>query len=102
MNTYVDMLMSNHKLVSNSSDEMSETYESVLISQKGGDPNNENDKLKYIATGSFPPIYIMTAEEKKEEEKIEKTRGFTVQKTAVSIKEIMQERRDDKKPFVIL
>jgi hypothetical protein len=102
MDTYIDLLMKNHKLVSDSSDEMPKTYNSILITQKGGNPDNESDKLKHVATGSFPPIYIMTAEEKQKEEELEKTRGYTSKNTAVSIKEIMQERREDKKPFAIL
>ncbi len=100
--SYIDSLMKNHKLMSDSSDDIPKTYNSVLITQKGGNPNDEKDKLKHVATGSFPPIYIMTKEDKLKEEEQEKTRGFTSKNTAVSIKEIMQERREDKKPFAIL
>jgi hypothetical protein len=102
MNTYIDSLMTNHRLDSNSSDDMYNAYNSVIIKQKGGNPNEENDRIKHTATGSFPPIYVMTKEEKKKEEEVEKTRGFTSKNTAVSIKEIMQERREDKKPFITL
>ena len=101
MNNYFDMLMTNHKLVSNSSDEQLPNLEHVIIKQNGGDPKKSSDKYKNISTGSFPPLYLMTAEEKEKEEQ-NKARTFSAptNKTALSIKEIMQERRDDKKPFI--
>lgn len=101
MDTYLDQLMTNHQLMSNSSDEEVNTYSSLVIKQKGGDPDNMHDKLKHIATGSFPPIYLMTKEDIKKEEELEKTRAFSKPSVAVSIKEIMKERRD-KKPFISL
>lgn len=101
-NNYVDSLMKNHELASDSSDDLYNAYSSLVIKQRGGNPDDDGDKLKHTATGSFPPIYIMTAEEKKKEEEMEKTRGFTSKNTALSIKEIMQIRRDDKKPFITL
>lgn len=97
METYLDLLMQNHELISNSSDDKSITLEDLIIKQKGG------DKLKHVATGSFPPIYMISPGENKKDEDIDKTRGFEkTKKTAVSIKEIMQGRRDDKKPFISL
>jgi len=104
MSTYVDLLMTNHTLQSdNSSDDVLQYYRSVAINQKGGDPKNQKDVLKHTATGSFPPLYVATKQDLKKEEELDKNRGFPKQnKTAVSIKEIMQERRNDVKPFFSL
>jgi len=101
MSAVIDMFMTNHKLSSYSSTEEPDTYNSILIKQKGGDPSNNSDVLKNVATGSFPPIYFISQEEREQKEK-DKSRTFAapIKKTAVSIKEIMQERRDDKKPFI--
>lgn len=101
MNSHLDMIMTNHPLISDSSDEQIQTIDRVVIKQNGGDPNKKNDKLKNIHTGSFPPLFLMTKEEQEKEEQ-NKARTFSAQtnKTALSIKEIMQERRGDKKPFI--
>ena len=101
MSDILDMFMTNHKITQYSSSDEPDTYNSILIKQKGGNPSNNSDVLKNVATGSFPPIYFVTKEEKDKEEK-DKSRTFAtpIKKTAVSIKEIMQERRDDKKPFI--
>lgn len=99
METCVDMLMRNHKLVTDSSSEEPMSYSSIIRKQMGGD---KNSVIKNVATGSFPPIYFITPEEKEKEEEV-KNRTFSTlnKKTALSIKEIMQERReDDKKPFI--
>jgi hypothetical protein len=65
-------------------------------SQLGGENINK-------PTGSFPPIYEISQEQKEKEEK-DKNRGFATlkNKSSVSIKEIMQERREEKKPFLEL
>jgi hypothetical protein len=104
MNTYVDLLMTNHKLESeSSSDDVAQYYRSIAVGQKGGNAKNQKDILKHTSTGSFPPVYIATKQDIKKEEEMDKNRGFPKQnKTAVSIKEIMQERRDDVKPFFSL
>ena len=100
--SYIDNLMTNHKLAT-SSDDHSDSFQDLIIKQAGGDPDSEKDRFKHIATGSFPPIYIMTREEKDLEE-ISKNRTFAApnKKTALSIKEIMKERRDTDtaKPFI--
>lgn len=95
--------MTNHELTYDSFDEEEFKLDNIVIKQNGGDPNNKNDVLKNIPTGSFPPIFLMTPEEQEKEEQ-NKSRTFSAQtnKTALSIKEIMQERRDDKKPFISL
>lgn len=102
-NTYLDTMMTNHPLISDSSDEQEHTLEAIVIKQNGGDPKKKSDQLKNKPTGSFPPLYLMTPEELEREEQ-NKARTFSAptSKTALSIKEIMQERRDDKKPFISL
>lgn len=94
--------MTNHPLISDSSDdELNTNFRSVIIKQSGGDPKNKNEVLKKMPTGSFPPLFMLTKEEIEKEEK-NKARTFSApsNKTALSIKEIMQERRDDKKDFI--
>lgn len=54
-------------------------------------------KLKAIPSGGFPPIVKCKKSDKLIEE--DKMRGFSTNNTAVSIKEIMKERRDEK-PFI--
>lgn len=101
-NRYIDELMSNHPLISDSSDDkLDEDYRKVIIKQSGGDSTDKTNMLKNMPSGSFPPLFIMTKEEIEKEEK-NKARTFSTQssKTALSIKEIMQDRRDDKKDFL--
>ena len=106
MSAYLDMMMTNHPLITDSSasdNENNYNFNSVVIKQGGGDPKNKNDILKKIPTGSFPPLFMITKEEQEKEEQ-NKARTFSApsNKTALSIKEIMQERREDKKPFISL
>ena len=103
MSNYLDAIMTNHNFVATSSDESLNNFSDIIIKQNGGDPTKSNDILKNVPTGSFPPLFIMTPEEQEKEEK-NKARLFSpsTNKTALSIKEIMQERRDDKKPFISL
>lgn len=103
MTSYVDMLMQNNPFENNSSDEYSKVNKNLTIEQHGGDIEQKTKNIKKFATGSFPPIYIVTKEELEKE--LDKGRGFAKpNKTAVSIKVILQERRDDidKKPFIML
>lgn len=103
MSTYFDIMMSNHPLISDSSDDYDNNLESIVVKQNGGDPKKKSDVLKNIPTGSFPPLFLMTPEElEKEEQNKARTFSASTNKTALSIKEIMQERRDDKKPFISL
>jgi hypothetical protein len=66
--------------------------------KKGGNVNNYKKK----ATGSFPPIYRVSKDQFKDDDN-NKTRQFSkTEKTVLSIKDIMQERRDENKPFIAL
>jgi hypothetical protein len=58
--------------------------------------------LKKLATGSFPPLYIVPKKEQSTEEENKSRAVSKINKTAISIKDIMQERRDDIKPFITL
>lgn len=97
MHSYVDMLMRNDAFENNYSE--SDSYnENIILKQQGGDTD-----ITTVATGSFPPIYIATKEDLEKEKELDKGRGFAKpNKTSVSIKEIMEKRRDDKKPFIAL
>ena len=66
--------------------------------QKGG----SND-YKKKAPGSFPPIYKVSLEQFKDKDDDNKPRQFSKKEQPVlSIKDIMQERRDENKPFISL
>jgi hypothetical protein len=56
------------------------------------------------STGGFPPIYICDEEYKKKENDDKKMRGFSKDDTKIvaSLKDIMEERRTDVKPFIEL
>lgn len=100
-NRYIEELMTNHPLISDSSDDkLSEDFKTVITKQNGGNSNDKNQMLKNMPSGSFPPLFILTKEEKEKEEK-NKARTFSAQssKTILSIKEIMQDRREDNKNF---
>jgi hypothetical protein len=64
--------------------------------------NASTDVLKNRPTGGFPPIFSCKKEIVKESDNI-KTRGFTAdeKKTIVSMKDIIDERRKEIKPFII-
>jgi hypothetical protein len=100
---YLDTILKNNQIGSFSEYDSSDgdTYNSKIIKQKGGNPKNKEDEIKHVATGSFPPLYMVTKEEFKEDDT--KSRGFAskINKTAISIKDIMQERRE-KKPFITI
>jgi hypothetical protein len=72
------------------------------ISQYGG---QNNKILSDVPTGSCPPIFYC---DKKNvdivKEDTNRNKGFSKDsyKTALSIKDIMTERREDKKPFIML
>lgn len=60
--------------------------------------NNEkktNAHLKNAPTGSFPPLFKKEKETHNKKEEETKKRGFAQIKNALSIKEIMNERRDN-------
>lgn len=85
-NNYLDALMQNHALASDSD---STTYSP----QKGGAINTNID----VPTGGFPPIYMCDQVTKDDE--TTKNREYSSHKTAISIKDIMKKRRDTT-PFV--
>lgn len=107
MASYVDMLMRNHKLVSDSSFESPGDYTTISYkkskNKKRKQTGGTNEKIKNTATGSYPPIYKLSKDEKEKKEQ-DKKRGFSAprNKSAVSIKEIMEERREEKTPFLEL
>lgn len=75
----------------------------VLDDQKGGTNKNEQFILENTSTGSFPPIYVSTKDEITREEQLKNRQFVQTNKTVVSMKEIMEERRNEKKkPFISL
>lgn len=57
-------------------------------------------------TGGFPPLYTCKKEEmkKSDDEESTKIRGFAKvdQRIVASLKDIMQERKNEKEPFILL
>lgn len=84
MDRYLDMLMRNYPLGSDSSASENDT-------QLGGAESDDNQN---VPTGGFPPIYLCTKGELKKEEET-KNREFATKKTAVNIRDIMQQKRRD-------
>jgi hypothetical protein len=76
---YINELMKNHYLESES--------ETSTNKQKGG---TINDNEPY---GGFPPIYICKTKEKENEEE-NKLRQYNKHKNALSIKDIMNKRKN--------
>ena len=60
----------------------------------------QNDILRTKPTGGFPQIFVC----RKRTAKRDKVRGFTQdeKKTVASIKDIMEERKKDVRPFIEL
>ena len=75
---YINELMKNHYLESES--------DSINIKQKGGKINNE-------PYGGFPPIFLCETKEIKEEDE-NKNREYNKHKNAISIKQIMEQRKN--------
>jgi hypothetical protein len=65
---------------------------------------NIENNIKTKPTGGFPPLYICNKEKLKKDEDGTKIRGFAKeeQKVVATLKDIMQERRKEKEPFIIL
>jgi len=102
MQNYLDILMQNKFFLSDSSEDIIKTeYPKIskksthVPSKKSQDGGANNDKT--MPTAGFPPIFICQKGDKQQEE--DKNRGFATKKTAVSIKEIMEERRSNT-PFI--
>jgi hypothetical protein len=114
METYIDLLMQNHPAISDSETECTMSYEfnqilternKKLISRQNGGNNKEQNIIKNKPSGSFPPLFPINKkkEESEETEQEHDIRAYEkpTNKTAVSIKEIMEERRNDT-PFIAL
>jgi hypothetical protein len=88
MSDYINEVMKNK--LSETSFDSEYDYPSVDIFMKGGKSSN-------VPTGGFPPLIICDKKEIKEEIKEEeknKVRALETKKTAISIKEIMEERKN--------
>lgn len=100
MNHYLDIISRNHELSEFSSPS---TPTKNNFRQDGGDIKDKKDLLKNTPTGCFPPIYKIKKEDKEKEKNIDKTRAFAQVKTALSIKDIMENRRsNDSQSFITL
>lgn len=84
MSDYINEVMKNK--LSETSFDSEYDFPSVDIFMKGG-------KSSDVPTGGFPPLIICDKKEIKEEEK-NKVRALETKKTAISIKEIMEERKN--------
>jgi len=113
-NAYLENLMQNNSVNVNSSNyyqsngittddytDLSTSYKKNITSTHKLTESSQSGGYEEIGlnntqrpTGGFPPIFKCIREEiTKQEEK--KDRGFATKETAVSIKEIMQHRRDE-------
>lgn len=91
---YLDMLMCNYPLQSDSDDESQ-------IQRGGKSSNSKTGRLVVTEDdkpfGGFPPIFLCA--NKKDLTKETKEREYEKQATSISIKDIMKKRRNDK-PFL--
>jgi hypothetical protein len=95
---YLDMLMRNYPLLSQSSEEEEYRYKfkkSLKKTQKGGAKEEESLDAPF---GGFPPIFLCSNESKIDEPE-KKEREYSKLKTSVSIRDIMKKRRDTT-PFI--
>lgn len=83
MSNYLDILMKNYPLQLTDSDSNNV--------QTGGRQSRSNDVD--FPSGGFPPIYICEVGETMNNEEKKERREYTTNKTAVSIKQIMEKRR---------
>ncbi len=65
---------------------------------------NIEKRINTMPTGGFPPIYICNSDKIKLAEDDNKVRGFSKDnlKIVASLKDIMEERRAEKTPFIVL
>lgn len=109
MQNYLDIIMQNKFFLSDSSEDVNKTMlpkspqkpskKVTKTSQNMSSQSGGADVDKTTPTAGFPPIFICKKGDKQQEE--DKNRGFATKKTAVSIKEIMEERRSNT-PFISL
>ena len=85
---YVDIL----KRVPNKKDKKKEKKKHKSKQRGGEQIDNLDGEIPHIPHGGFPPIYI--CDQFKQEEEPTKEREYTSHKGAVSIKDIMKNRRD--------
>lgn len=105
MNHYLDIISRNHELseFSEFSSQASPIKNHLYSTQSGGNIKDKKDLLKNTSTGCFPPIYKIKKEDKEKEKNVDKTRAFAQVKTALSIKDIMENRRsNDSQSFIAL
>jgi len=106
MNHYLDIISRNHTLSEftyTHTDELSSDNLKNLKNLKGGEQKNKKEIYKTMPTGSFPPIYKIKIDKKEKEKNNDKTRAFAQAKTSLSIKDIMESRRnDDTQSFISL
>lgn len=87
MSNYINKIMSNHVFNSESSEDLYYLYsEHNNNDQSGG----ENKNVSTIPRGGFPPIFIIERENKLVQKT--KNRELIVNKTAISIKTLLQQR----------
>ncbi len=86
--TYIDKLMTNHFIGTESPDFLLSHESEHHYGQKGGDSNNMPPNLPAnVPNGGFPPIYIKTQDDAKQT--ISKNRQFGTIKSAISIKDLL-------------
>jgi len=95
---YIDDLMRNHPLESDDSsdyDDSDQYHRKFKYNKKqyGGATSSSN-----IPNGGFPPLYICDKQDKEDIEN--KNREYSKHKNAISIKQIMEKRRNIT-PFVL-
>ena len=97
MSNYLDTLMLNNNILSDSS--FDEPIKYTSMNKKKIIGGNKDA----MATGSFPPIYKMTEEEKKTQE-LNKSKTFSQNKSkSISdIKKILKQRRENDEVFLDL
>jgi maltooligosyltrehalose synthase len=109
MNNYVNHIIRNYPLESETQSESSTYNDYNEHSMNGGKTSTKFNKTSdnksniqaNIPTGGFPPIYQCSETDKDEliDDDKKKEREFQTHKTSVSIKNIMEKRRNVK-PFI--
>jgi hypothetical protein len=94
MNSFAQITKKKQRGNDNSSRELIELYKSPILNKMGGS-NKKNNSPKNKSTGSFPPIYKISHQEIKKEKEEDKNRGFAKNKSIISIKDIINDRRNE-------
>jgi hypothetical protein len=98
MSNYLDTLMTNNNVLSDSSYDEPVKYTNMKKKTITG------GNIGSVATGSFPPIYKMS-EEEKEKKELNKDKTFAQKKTstaksAASIADILNKRKNESETFI--